>query len=518
MTDYITTDDIAFNAEMKERLTALEFQLEQDRDGWIRMEGGTAQAEFSREAIRTITERARIFYVKNPLIGRAVDIATYYVFGRGVQIGATDDDIKEVVNAFIKDENNLAELTSAQARKARDKELRVDGNLFFALFVNPLTGNVRVGTVPLDEIDSVIRDPQNRKKTRYYKRVWQYEELNEATGAIALKNAIRYVRDFRYNPPVDRSMIGDIAVERDFVIYHVKTGGFADWAFGISETYRSQDWAKAYVGFLGDYVKIIKALARFAWRKKTGASAAAVTAAKTKLTTTLNANNPIESNPSSIAGGVMIEGGPNEQLDPIKTANATTAASEGKEIRLMAGIGMGLPDHIASGDMAQGTLATAKSLDRPTEFQFVDRQELWISILQTIIGYALYHAVVAPSGALRNVGTPIENEYHEMVVDWGETDPTIMVDFPPIIEQDQVQAMEALIKGVTLDGKTPSLINDMKLIARQAMVILGWDDVDAIVERLYPGEYVPQIDDPALAKVNESLRSLIEVLRANDTH
>lgn len=502
---------------MQERLLELELALEQK--DWVRM-GYDHDTEFSRDGVRKITELARLNYIKNPLIKRGVNIQTFYVFGRGVNISAKDETINEAIQAFIDDENNQNELTSPQARKERDKELRIDGNLFFALFVHPSTGNVRIGTIPFDEITEVLRNPDNRKQTFYYRREWNASTFNEVSGQYEVSRKILYYRDFRY-APTNRTKIGDHDIDQTCVIYHVKVGGFQDWAFGISEVYAAIDWARAYKSFLEDFAKIIKSLARFAWRKKVGGGAPAVAAARRKLNSTFAQNTGIvDTNPSPNAGAVMIESGEDE-LSPLKTANATTSAEQGKELRMMSGIAMGLPDHIASGDTAQGTLATAKSLDRPTEFQFTDRQELWVGIYQTILTFVIYNAVVAPNGPLRGYGDIEINEYGESIVTFpDEVIRTIDVDFPSIIEHDIEQLIRAIISAATFDGKTPSVIPDVKLLAKMVLSALGVDDVDEIVNELYPAE--SEIDpledsrnrDPltdALEQVTEALRELKEV-------
>jgi len=150
-------------------------------------------------------------------------------------------------------------------------------------------------------------------------------------------------------------MIGTIPVDSECVVYHVKVGGFSDWKFGISEVYAALDWAKAYKSFLEDFAKIIKALARFAWNRKTGGGAKGVTATIAKIGSTFGQTSSIlETNPSPVAGATNVSSGDSESLEPIKTAGSTTSADEGKPLRIMSGIAMGLPDSIASGDVDQG--------------------------------------------------------------------------------------------------------------------------------------------------------------------
>jgi hypothetical protein len=485
---------------LTERLLELEMALE--RGQWIQYGNDTRQ-EFSRDGINTIMQLARLAYIKNPLIKRGVNIQTFYVFGRGMTVQAKDATINKVIQAFIDDSNNQRELTSPQARKERDKELRVDGNLFFALFVQPTTGQVRIGTIPPEEISDIKRDKNNRKKPLYYKRVYQAQ--NEVTNNI--ETITEWYSDFRnYTPVVS---IGDSDVVSDCVIYHIKVGGFSDWAFGVSEIYAALDWARAYKSFLEDFAKIIKSLARFAWRKKTDGGATGVQAARTKLNSTFGVSGTrIEGNPSANAGSVMIETG-NEQLDPIKTAGMTTSAESGKELRLMSGIAMGLPDHIASGDTAQGTLATAKSLDRPTEFQFTDRQELWTGIYQTLLAFVVYHAVAAPLGALRGIGTTDENIYAEPIVVFPDTiNTSISVDFPSILQQDTLTTIQAIVAG-------SAFIPDKKFLAKAVLSELGVNDIDELVDLWYPGEnggMVKEETDPLLQQVKEALSELHDAL------
>lgn len=502
----LTTNEI----DLRERLLELELALE--RDQWVQMGNVAQQSEFSRSGIQTIIELSRLNYLKNPLIRRGVDVQTFYVFGRGVSISAKDEIINDVVQTFLDDQNNQRELTSTQARKARDKELRVDGNLFFLLFTLPTKGLVRLSCVTTDEITDVIRDPNNKRNTWYYLRRWLVSETDLSTGVTEQKQYQRYYRDFRYHGD-QLAKIGTIDVDQEAVIYHIKVGGFSDWAFGVSEVYAALDWAKAYKSFLEDFAKIIKSLARFAWRKKTSGGARGIQAAKTRLNSTYGIGTNLETNPSPVAGSVYIQGDGENDLDPIKTQGTTTSADEGKAMRIMAGIAMGLPDNIASGDVDQGSRATAKSLDRPTEFMFADRQELWVGVYQTLLDYVIHQAVAAPMGALRGLGMIVANDYGEMVVQWpDEVDTTIQVDFPPLLEADQLQQIQALVSGATFDNKQPSIITDLKLLARQVLIILGFDDVDALVDSMYPAESDEVLTQP-MQQVNESLKMLIETLK-----
>jgi hypothetical protein len=496
-------EDVAIETQLSERIFELELALE--NDGWLRSFGDQwfSGDELSRNAIGIISRQARLAFLKNPLINRGVRISSYYVFGRGVNVKAKDEDINAVIQAFFDDPNNQSELFSTRARKQKDRELRIDGNLFFVLFVSPSTGHVRIGNIPLKQIEDVIRDPQNASKVWYYKRIWTYSRFNAEKATNESVTETRYYRDVNYQSDVVR--VGDHDVDPN-PIYHIKVGGFSDWKFGVSEVYAALDWARAYKDFLTDFVKITRSLARFAWDKQTSGGATGVQSARDKLNSRFaQSTTAVETNPSPVAGAVHIRASENEKLTPIKTAGSTTSADEGKPLRIMVGAGFGLSDSFISGDVDQGSRATATSLDRPTEFQFTDRQELWVGIYKHLIDFVLYNAVVAPNGPLASLGSVETNEYNEDVVTFASgVDPTVAITFPSILERDTESYVKAIISAFTLDGKTP-WIDNPKLLAKWLLEALGFDDIDELLDELFS---IEAQDNTQLAQATESIKQL----------
>jgi hypothetical protein len=73
---------------------------------------------------------------RTPLINRAVTLAGLLRLRAGHQSSAATPEVNDVVQAFMEDPKNKAELTSQQARTEKEQTLQVDGNLFFVLFTN----------------------------------------------------------------------------------------------------------------------------------------------------------------------------------------------------------------------------------------------------------------------------------------------------------------------------------------------------------------------------------------------
>lgn len=443
---------------LQERIAELELAIEDQ--GWQRL-SGAGDFDFSRQALRQITHLARVMYLKNPLIQRGVNVQTFYVFGQGMTIRAKHDDINEVVQRFLDDAGNQAELTSHQAMEEKERDLQLEGNHFFVFFTNISTGRVRVRTLPFDQIEDVVCNPHDDKEPWFYKRTWTFEG----------ETLTRYYPDWRYRPQQKLPRRGEHLILWESPVYHVKVGGVGRMKFGLSETYSQQDWARAFKSFLEDWATLTKAYSRFAHKLTTKGGARGVQAAKGKLGSTMGAGGLTgERNPSPVAGSTAILG-EGHDLEPMRIGGANVSAEDGRQIKLMVAAGKGLPETFY-GDASQGNHATAKTLDRPTELQFRNRQTLWATVFTNILLFVIWKAATAANGPLRGV-VQVEEE--------DDGTPRLSVDgkpievetgFPPILEHDIKEQVDAITKAA-------ARLPDPLLIARLLLVALGVDDVDA---------------------------------------
>jgi hypothetical protein len=492
----------------------LELALE-DVD-WIRLAFETGQ-EFSREGLRRICALSRLMFLKNPLVNRAVSLQAIYVWGQGVTISAKHPDVDAVVQAFLDDPKNQVELTGHQARTMKEQDLQVEGNLFFVLFPHRLTGRTRVRTIPVDEITEIISNPDDRKEPWYYKREWAPASLDVGLGATVSQGLqTAYYPDWRYSPIIKPPTIGGRQVMWDSPVYHVRVGGLSTMRFGVPETYSGLDWARAYKEFLEDWATIVRAYSRFAFQLTTKGGKKGIAQVRTKLGTTLGTDTGVDTNPPPIAGSTFVAG-EGTSITPIRTAGATTSADDGRRMLLMVAAATGLPESFF-GDVSVGTLATAKSLDRPTELKFKDRQTLWADVHVDLLQYVIDKAATAPLGKLRGAYVWNEERDEQQVVlendpDTGEPiDRHIDIDFPSILEHDRKEEIGAIISAATLDGKQLAGTMDLKTVSRMLLTVLGQDDVDELLD-----EFFPEGDDGTTQAAEEAfveaLRELRETLR-----
>jgi hypothetical protein len=161
--------------------------------------------------------------------------------------------------------------------------------------------------------------------------------------------------------------------------------------------------------------------------------------------------------------------------------------------------------------VSTGNLATATTLDRPTELGFLERQESWREDLVVICTEVLKASLAAPKGKLReaierrraDAGKIVVREakrvrgadgrwiYERAEPKTNEID--VRVEFPAIREGDIPALVTAAVSAMTLNNKGGQITGiDEKEGVRHLGTLIGIEDVDEMVEAMYPeSEYDP---------------------------
>ena len=488
---------------LTESLRLLEIELQ--AEGWRRLAINSEQ-EFTREGLRRIMEICRIMRLKNPIIQRGVQLKRLYTWARGVTIRAKDEELNEVIQSFLDDERNRAEMTGHQARGEAEEALQTDGNIFIRLFPDATSGRVRVALIDPQEISEIIPNPENRREPFFYKRMYTQQGLDGRTKTIT-----EYYPDWQYIPQ-DRPLL-DKAVDWATPVIHLADNRLGLW--GIPRIYAAVDWAKAYKDFLENLATVWQALARFAWKINVAGGKRGVAAAKDKLNTRLTGLGGRDGNPPPLAGSTFIGSGETD-LTPMRTGGVTMEAEDGRRLFLMAVAVMGFPETFY-GDASVGTLATARSLDRPTELMVIDRQTLWADLYRGLLEYALLWAVKATDGKLRGAGLMQReadgDQWLEYVAWHDDVDATIDIEFPPITESDMKAEVDALIDITTLKGSAPAGTLDLQTFTRLAATALGVRDVDALIDELFDPD-----GETAVTDGDDDREDVIEAVRQTMAH
>src|SRR5208282_2904864 len=192
----------------------------------------------------------------------------------------------------------------------------------------------------------------------------------------------------------------------------------------------------------------------------------------------------IERNPPPVTGSAHISG-PGNQIQPFKTANAQTSPEQARRVLLMHCAGSGMPETFF-GDASTGSLATAVSLDRPTELKFTEIQRRWKHTIVTLLRYAVSCAKQAPGNKLR------EARQSNPAPQPGK----MYVKFPNVIEHDILTMIQAIVDIGTGGGRNGIFagIVDRKTISELLLAEIGYEKATALLDNIYGSKYNPADD------------------------
>jgi SAM-dependent methyltransferase len=525
-----------FDIQVREAMTPLtaqgafgDIELALSNVEW-RREINLSWLEFSRWGIQQIILISRLYYIKNPLIQRGINIASFYVFGRGVEVTTDDDDANDTLRDFF--ERNKS-ILGQKALTNLEKRLSYDGQVFFAFFADKVNkGQVTIRTFDATEIQDIITDPDDTDSPRYYHRQWTQRNFSDKSGMVTTDQKAAWYPALGYNPTgADRlESIKDEDVIWDTPVLHMKGGqGVSKWHFDVPRVYAALDWAKSAKNFLEACLTVKKSLAQIAMTLTTKGGQQALEGAKAQLQTNVNAqpgNSLWDTNPTAVNASIFASG-PGTTLAPFNTKGAGGDPEEVRQFKLMVCMVLDIPETFL-GDMNTSNLATATSLDRPTELAFIAKQEAWRETLTEIAKFVLNVSKGAPSGRFgeslrkRNISRCRIREAKRVLKPNGRfvylhaakdpanpsSDIEVRVNFPSIREGDMPALIKAITEAMTLDNKGGQVVGiDEKIGVRLLLEQLGIDDPDEVLEEMYPdGEYEPdRTKEPEPAPIMKAL-------------
>jgi hypothetical protein len=464
-----------------------------------RREVNISWLEFSRWGIQQIILISRLYYIKNPIIRRLIDVCAAYVFARGVEVTASTDAGNDVLKRFFeRNKKTLGQNALCDLERRKD----YDGNLFHVLFPDTQnTGEVNHRTFDPTEIQEIIFDPQDQDTPWYYRRVWNQRTYDILTGQVRTESLDSWYPAIEYNPENKPQTIADKPVEWSARVLHRKAGAVAKWTFGCPRMYPALDWAKESRRYLEACASYTQAVSQFAIDIETKGGQQALEGLKQQLQTTVGPTSALwDENPPAVQGSTFAHG-PGMKMAAVKTRGHGTDPEEVRQFKLMCCMVAGVPETFLA-DVSTGNLATATSLDRPTETIFLEKQESWREDLVTIARFVLQTSSAAPSGKLRE-GLGVKLEIRECasrvdihgrrVYEKFSKDETVLevrCEFPAIREGDIPQLVAATCQAIDAGY-------DPKEGERKLGDLLGIEGNDEIIEERYPeGAYKRQNTDP----------------------
>jgi len=455
-----TVDTLRYRVEVAESAMArLEFSREDQ--GWTSLidEG---KREFSRDRLNHHADLCRVYTVANPLIKRGAKLRSAYVFGGGVGTTAKGEQVNQVVQDFLDDPEVRDVFSGAQAQEINETSLFTDGNVFFALFTDPLSGRVRPRIIPFEEMAGTLTDPEDSLTTWYYRRSYQVTHENGVT-----EHREELYPALSYRPLNRPRTIGGLPVNWDTPIYHVKVNALSGWKFGIGDAFAALPWARGYKEFLEDFMLMAKALSRISFQR-----------VDTRGKNTARARRSEVQGIHDVGTGSIANSTDGTRLEAVNKAGANVDANSGQPLAVLCAAALDLPVTILLSDPGTtGARAVAETLDRPMELVLEARQEVWREARRQILNYVIDQAVLAPRGALRGQGRPVRDNDRLTVELANEEDRTLDIVFPDISKDTTEQVVNAVVSSAQY--LPPRVVTGLLLRA------LGERDVDETLDKMF---------------------------------
>lgn len=442
---------------------AAQAQLMAEDRGWQRLTTDHT-SDMTMDGRRRLSLQCRAMNAVNPLIKRGVTVRAGYVWGQGVGISLEDETLNTIVQGFLDDDEVRGILTGHQAHIDLETRIAVDGNLFVALFTDPMTGRVRPRILDFHEIQERFTSPEDKNVPWFYKRSYT---IQDAPGSPTREVTVWHP-DIRYRPQVRRRHMDEKRTEEilwDAPVLHVHDNGDPGDGFGVPDTFAALPWAKAYTSFLGDWANLTKALSRIAWRLSGD-----------KKSSSTQMRSALEATQHGAAGGSMAMTG-GGTLEAVPKTGATIDAESGRPMASLVASALGVPVTTLLADPGQtGARAVAETLDKPTILEMNGRRELWREALRVVLNYVIDQAALAPANEHGVRGRPVRDG-DRLTVDLGPGhDRALDFDWPSLEDDATTDVVRAIVESYST-GIIPD-DTAMRLLLRALKV----RDVDRIIE------------------------------------
>lgn len=304
-------------------------------------------------------------YHRNPLANRGVKYVAAFVVGEGFNLTCKALEVKALLEAFIDNPENAIREYEPQAVI----DLQVDGELFLRYF-SAASGDAKGQTVvaPL--------------------RPWECESITTERGFF--RRVVSYHFQ-RYTTEGDAPTGGQRTETEDIPaaeMQHVKINAHGYDLRGRPELYPILPWLKAYKDWLENRARQNYWRGALLWLVRVQSTVAGVIAAvagRWKKPPT--------------PGSVAIESDKVEVQALNNPVGAGDASEDGRQIKLMTSVGMGLPEYMLA-DGSNANLASSTSQELPAlttfgTFQRIMVEQVWYPMFRRVIQNAIEAGVLA---------------------------------------------------------------------------------------------------------------------------
>lgn len=224
--------------------------IDVDEHEWRALSGDHAR-DLSGMKQDRMQKLAKFLWESNLLADRLIELPLAFMLGDGVRLTCPDEEVQELLNKFWFDPINKLDMGLVEFAR----ELALFGEQCYPVFVNKVSGHVRLGYLDPAMIDKVITDPDNSR---------------QPIGVQTKKDARGNVRKFRVIVNAEENVFGERARRKrrtytDGDCFFFRIRGLASGSRGRSDLLPQMDWLDAYDRFLFGDLDRVDALRAFLW-------------------------------------------------------------------------------------------------------------------------------------------------------------------------------------------------------------------------------------------------------------
>lgn len=366
---------------------------------------------------------------------------TYRLLGSG-----EESDQAIIVREFWDDPCNMDRFCSTESMQRCELQVQIEGNTFVVLRSMGLGQMPKISVWPTHAVLTIIVD-----------------DLDDGTGielgyivnqskrhGDTTKNSPRRVYPSMVADDVERlkkvlavHRVDEVEIVEDARIYHMKEWGPIWRSYGLPSILASISSAARYMSFTSEWVIMQRIWRTYAMLitgygnnkglNQIGANFANRMAGifgsiggDTNTQTGMGTMPPVGlaaisgMNPSGISG---------TRMETVKTAGSTDPPALGREIRLLAEMGVGYPDNMYS-DTNTGTMSRADALERNTHLQFLSQQQKYSQMFK-IISRCVVKFQLGPDAV---------------------ADLDVTVNWPAIVTPSTIEQIGGLVQAYQSDG------------------------------------------------------------------
>lgn len=346
--------------------------VDDDDDQWRRLTGNSNR-DLSPMSQQRMREVALYLWETNLLGNRIIELPVAYLLAEGVRLACADEAAQDLLDRFWRDPINQMDLKLPK----KLRELAIYGEQCYPVFVNEISGAVRLGYLDPGLIETVVVDPDNPE---------------QAIGIVTVKDKKGAARRYKV---IVNGPDSELFTQRTQAIRDTFTDGEAFWFTindlsngrrGRSDLLAQADWLDGYDGYLFGELDRAQFMRAFIWDVTlTGATPEEVAARAKKI---------VAPRPGSVRVHNEAEAWKPETPD----LKAQDGADGARLFRNHVLGGATLPEHWYGGG-GDVNRAVGAEMGEPTFKMFSQRQRLVKHMLEQIGVYVLRRAATAKGGA-----------------------------------------------------------------------------------------------------------------------